>query len=316
MFFFVALVTAGAAWYGTQVFLPERKAAAYAEETDRLISEMISKGSRLTEATTLESLSAYEREIRVLAERKGVEASMVDPLMAKLDTFKVSKVERNQEFEGLLEAISAFPLNSTRAEIKAFDERIKEAAPSLGRMQGAELQSEWLERRKDVAKNLKDQSLGELTIRSDPSKANVYLDGKLLSNTPFKVSKIRTGNHEIVLKKEGYRDKRISVSIDELGDNDLGTLVLDPIVGGVRILVSGGKPRDKVEIEIEEASESVSVGGLQVVQGYQHFEGREHQLDALRIGNYVLIVSVNGRIAKESSFVVSDGETKQVLVEF
>ena len=95
----------------------------------------------------------------------------------------------------------------------------------------------------------------------------------------------------------------------------MGTVILDTIVGGVRIIVSGGKSRDKIEIEIEEADESFSVGGLEVVQGYQHFEGREHQLDALRIGNYVLIVSVNGRIANETSFVVSEGETQQVLAE-
>ena len=52
-----------------------------------------------------------------------------------------------------------------------------------------------------------------------------------------------------------------------------------------------------------------------MVQGYQHFEGREHQLHALRIGNYVLIVSVSGRIANETSFVVNEGEIQQVPVE-
>lgn len=92
-------------------------------------------------------------------------------------------------------------------------------------------------------------------------------------------------------------------------------MLLDPIVGGFGIIVSGGKSGDKIEIEIEEADESVSVGGLEVEQGYQYFEGREHQLDALQIGNYVLIVSVNGRIANETSFVVSEGKTQQALVE-
>jgi len=312
---FVALAVAGAAWYWTQVAEPARGKEAYEEETSRLFVEMKSKSNRLSENSSGEALNAFEIEIRELAERDGVKPERVDPLIENVEALKKTKSERRQEFEAMREAIKAFPLDSLPEKIKAFDAQISGSVSRLERSQGAKLRSDWLERRKAVASELKTQSVGELMIRSDPSKADVYLDGKLLSKTPFKVSGVRTGRREVVLKKMGYRDRSILVSIEDSGGNDLGTVVLDPIVGGVRIIVSGGKSRDKIEIEIEEADESVSVGGLEVVQGYQHFEGREHQLDALRIGNYVLIVSVNGKIANESSFVVSEGETRQVLVE-
>ena len=77
----------------------------------------------------------------------------------------------------------------------------------------------------------------------------------------------------------GYRDKSISVTIEDSGGNDLGTVVWDPIGDGVRMNKSGCKSRDKIDVEIEEADQSVPVRGLEVVQGYQYFEGREHQLD-------------------------------------
>ena len=311
----VALAVAGAAWYWTQVAEPARDKEAYKEETSRLFAVMKSKSNRLSKNSSEEVLNAFEIEIRELAERDGVKTERVDPLIENVEALKRIKSERRQKYEAMGEAIKAFPLDSSPEKIKAFDAQISGTVSRLERSQGAKLHSDWLERRKVVASELKTQYVGELMVRSDPSKADVYLDGKLLSKTPFKASGVRTGRREVVLRKMGYRDKSISVSIEDSGGNDLGTVVLDPIVGGVRIIVSGGKSRDKIEIEIEEADESVSVGGLEVVQGYQHFEGREHQLDALRIGNYVLIVLVNGRIANETSFVVSEGEIQQVPVE-
>tara|TARA_B100000900_G_C20275327_1_gene591753 strand:- start:236 stop:520 length:285 start_codon:yes stop_codon:yes gene_type:complete len=77
----------------------------------------------------------------------------------------------------------------------------------------------------------------------------------------------------------GYRDKSISVTFEDSGGNDLGTVVFEPFGNGVRMIKSGCNSRDKIDVENEEADESVSVGGLEVVQGYQYFEGREYQLD-------------------------------------
>tara|TARA_B100000212_G_scaffold342281_1_gene328620 strand:+ start:20288 stop:20449 length:162 start_codon:yes stop_codon:yes gene_type:complete len=50
----------------------------------------------------------------------------------------------------------------------------------------------------------------------------------------------------------GYRDKSISVTIEDSGGNDLGTVVWDPIGDGVRMIKSGCKSRDKIDVEIEE----------------------------------------------------------------
>ena len=120
----VALAVVGAAWYWTQVAEPARDKEAYKEETSRLFAVMKSKSNRLSKNSSEEVLNAFEIEIRELAERDGVKAKRVDPLIENLEALKRTKSERRQEFEAMREAIKAFPLGSSPEKIKAFDVQI------------------------------------------------------------------------------------------------------------------------------------------------------------------------------------------------
>ncbi len=224
------------------------------------------------------------------------------------------RAQRAERFRVLLEEAEEFPRNSSRDAILAFGDRVRKAMSAFERKRGQELKQQWSLRRKEIVESAANQVPGNLTIRTEPSKAEVYMDGKLLAITPFTVAQVRSGTHELLVRKSGYRDKKIPVVMERSESVDLGIQELEPIVGNVQIKVVGGKRKDKIEVEIEEFSESIKVGGLEVVQGYQYMEGREHVLKALRIGEYIVIVTRNGQQVARENFVVEEGKTSEVTI--
>ena len=56
--------------------------------------------------------------------------------------------------------------------------------------------------------------LGTLNIDSDPSAADVYVDGKLIGKTPL-MQDIIIGNHRVVVRKLGYDDENHDVFVKE-----------------------------------------------------------------------------------------------------
>lgn len=54
---------------------------------------------------------------------------------------------------------------------------------------------------------------GSLMVTSNPSVADVYVNGVLKGKTPYSLSKITEGRHTILIKKDGYEDHTESVNI-------------------------------------------------------------------------------------------------------
>jgi diacylglycerol kinase family enzyme len=57
------------------------------------------------------------------------------------------------------------------------------------------------------------QETGTISITSEPSSANIYLDGEYQGTTPKTISDVPPGDHKIELKKSGYEDWSASVSV-------------------------------------------------------------------------------------------------------
>ncbi len=70
---------------------------------------------------------------------------------------------------------------------------------------------------------------GQITVRSSPSGANIYLDNSYRGLTPLTLVDISEGNHDIILKMNGYQDWQSSVSIPAGISTDVsGTLSSNP----------------------------------------------------------------------------------------
>ncbi len=59
-----------------------------------------------------------------------------------------------------------------------------------------------------------EESVGYLTLTSDPSGATVIIDGKNVGTTPLNKYELTPGQHTVVLTKDGYQNKTITVTIN------------------------------------------------------------------------------------------------------
>ena len=81
------------------------------------------------------------------------------------------------------------------------------------------------------------QETGSISITSEPSGAEIYLDGKYQGTTPMTLSDVISGDHKIELKKSGYEDWSYSVSVkaDETESVSAGLKPETVITGSISI---------------------------------------------------------------------------------
>jgi hypothetical protein len=60
-------------------------------------------------------------------------------------------------------------------------------------------------------------STGGVTLTTAPADAQVFIDGKPLSGTssPYSVSELEAGQHEVVVQKEGFKEHRSTFSVEK-----------------------------------------------------------------------------------------------------
>ncbi|MHC4454153.1 MAG: PEGA domain-containing protein, partial [Planctomycetota bacterium] len=75
---------------------------------------------------------------------------------------------------------------------------------------------------------------GSITIKSNPSNANIYLDGEEVGITPVNLSSVAIGLHEIELRIEGYTSWKSSININK-GKNKKIKTVLQKNTGSFSI---------------------------------------------------------------------------------
>ena len=75
---------------------------------------------------------------------------------------------------------------------------------------------------------------GELEVRSEPSGAKVYIDGKEAGETPTVLSNIRVGGHVVRIGKEGHEPYEEQVKVGE-GERKKVSVSLKKIVGALLV---------------------------------------------------------------------------------
>ena len=75
---------------------------------------------------------------------------------------------------------------------------------------------------------------GSISITSDPSGANVHLDGTYMGKTPISLDNVVSGSHTIELTKSGYKSKMLAVSLSAGGAENIRES-LEPLTGSISI---------------------------------------------------------------------------------
>ena len=95
---------------------------------------------------------------------------------------------------------------------------------------------------------------GSLDINSTPLESSVYLDGKIVGETPLFLDKVLIGSHSLLIKKDGYGEETTTVDVEE-------------------------SKTKEVDIQLDESSDNV----FQVVEESPEFPGgTQALLDYLR----------------------------------
>jgi len=97
-------------------------------------------------------------------------------------------------------------------------------------------------------------SYGFLSVDSDPSGANVYVDNKNIGKTPIKTYKLTEGTYNIKISLGGYNDYISKVTISKDSTKNLGKISLAKVVTGynfiVRLFYYDGRPRADQYIQV------------------------------------------------------------------
>lgn len=83
------------------------------------------------------------------------------------------------------------------------------------------------------------QMTGTLALESDPSGASVYIDSALAGTTPFISAAIPAGDHAVTLRRKGYEDYLMTISVPP-GGTVKGVYTLVPVIDEKTVTI--GKP--------------------------------------------------------------------------
>ena len=119
-----------------------------------------------------------------------------------------------------------------------------------------------------------------LDVRSDPSNAQVYLDGDYLGRTPLIVS-VSPGRHQVEVRKAGYTPYRASVRVAPgervrvfarlVPEVVAGRLAVRSEPGGARVYVDGAyRGRTPIELELDPGTYELRLA----LPGYSEYRER------------------------------------------
>ena len=77
---------------------------------------------------------------------------------------------------------------------------------------------------------------GILVVESSPSGAQVYVNDEVKGDTPFTLYNFPAGAHNIVIKKQGYKDfeKRVTITVGRSEEIDAILISLKPAIEELR----------------------------------------------------------------------------------
>lgn len=134
-----------------------------------------------------------------------------------------------------------------------------------------------------------------VTIKSDPSGADVYVDEQKVGVTPYQMKKIKLGTHVVELKKIGYEPyaDMIDVVKGEINKQlENVTLAVENVVTGTLIVQS--TPEDA----------SITING--------EYKGKAPQTLEIPIGTYTVVVGKEGFMSDTKTVTVLEGRTANV----
>jgi len=114
-------------------------------------------------------------------------------------------------------------------------------------------------------KILKNTALpARVTVNSDPTDAEIWINGQLKGKTPLNITDMSPGNHSIHFKKDGFEEYNDKIKLSA-GQNDVFSAVLSPIAGGINLTTEPPSARILIDgIEVSESKTPVKLDKIPI----------------------------------------------------
>ena len=142
-----------------------------------------------------------------------------------------------------------------------------------------------------------ESNFGFITIKSDPSGADVYVDNVKVGTTPYMMKKITIGNHVVELRKMGYENYADMVDITR---DDVNKQMEEVVLAAERIVMG------TMAVYSNPEDADITVDG--------DYMGRTPQTFDIKAGQHEVVLSKPGCIPATKTVFVAEGITTNVNI--
>lgn len=143
-----------------------------------------------------------------------------------------------------------------------------------------------------------DPNFGYITIKSDPSGAEVYVDDEKVGTTPYLMKKIKLGQHVVELRKTGYESTADMVTI-KIGEPN--TQLENVKLTAIRV------PMGSLELSSNPTGAIITINGKQYGQ-------TPKTITEFEVGTYTVYFSKEGYENLAQTVTVKDGKQETLSV--
>ncbi len=93
----------------------------------------------------------------------------------------------------------------------------------------------------------------QVTVNSDPSDAEIRINGQLKGKTPLNITDMAPGNYSVHIKKDGFEEYNDKIKLTS-GQNDVFLAELSPLAGGINLTTE--PPSARILLDGKEVSKS------------------------------------------------------------
>ncbi|EDY80784.1 PEGA domain family [Verrucomicrobiia bacterium DG1235] len=296
-------------WFYVGVYVPDAKAQAHLAETRAYATELRAALGALNEWSTQESFDSVRAELVKFDGREDADLEVRAQLWGSFNAAYAPRAERVRSFERFFAEVEAFPVTADEGAFREMSGRIRDASGKYEKPLMDRLKSVWLKKEFEISNKLElsgGSGTSEILVRSVPSGAELFLNGRRVGVTPLEARGIRAGAIAVTLKHPKYRDFEYSAKLKEYGRLELTGLEMAPRTGAVEIVVLGASASSAVSVELVCPNEDG-----ETFDYVNTFAGTAVKVRELIVGSYEVTVYVNGAFRTNTKLEVLEGETSR-----
>lgn len=296
-------------WFYAKVYVPGEQAKVHLAETQAYSRELRVAIGELGQWSTQSSFDSVRVELVKFDERGDASLAVRTQLWDQFSKAYAPRAERLRAFDAMLKQVQEFSLDSDRESFLAMQEEVRLASGQFEKPLMQQITDAWVPRREEIAGRLGlygSGGTGSIEVRSIPSGAKLFLNGREVGVTPLHASGIRVGNLKLSLTHPKYHEFIYPIKVKEYGVLNLTQLEMKPRQGGVEVTVVGVSSADAVDVELICPNDDG-----ETFDYVQTFKGLHVSVPRLIIGTYDVTVYVNGRSRQTTKMEVLEGKVSK-----